>query len=352
MMKNVNSVVITKNIARTGSITYANIAEGEVVVLDKNKNIITTTSNADINLTDVIYIARGYNEVNTITLPDGTTQSRRKLIVSAPIQGRNIQNVTSKVYTAAQEKVAKIAFSFTPVTNAVYALRLSYRDLYQHPGLFSYTYRVTATSTDTVTTIAAKFAALINKHKDTRVAAVASTTNLTLTGLNIPNESVNAIDEYDQVNFTVFLYSENLGTSTITYNDNATGASALSVSVFGKGYGTPKLVRDREKHAMSYRGITNRVHFPVIIPDFTVDMSAAYNTIIITANNEYLTPDNQKLETTPISVEIYCAESAATTGTNASQTADIVAKLNNYFASTEKFPSATIVTTAWKTFLS
>lgn len=352
MMKNVNSVIVTKNIARTGTVTYANIADGEVVVLDKNKNIITTTANADINLTDVIYIARGTNEVNTITLPDGTTQSRRKLVTSAPIKGRNIKNVTSKVYTAAQEKVAKLAMSFTVTAGAVYALRLSYRDLYQHPGLFSYTYRVTADASDTVTTIAAKFAVLINKHKDTRVSAVASTTNLTLTGLSIPNETSTAIDEYTQVNFLVFLYSANFGATTITYNDNATGASTLSVSVFGEGFGTPKLVRDREKHALSYRGITNRTVFPIIIPDLTVDMSAQYNTIIITADNEYLTPDNQKLETTPISVEIYCAESAATTGTNASQTADIVAKLNNYFASTENFPAATIVTTAWKTFLS
>ena len=352
MMKNVNSVIITKDIARTGTITYANIADGEVVVLDKNKKIITTTSNADINLTDVIYIARGTSEVNTIVLPDGTTQSRRKLITSAPIQGKAIKNVTSKVYTVAQEKVAKISFTYTPVADAVYALRLSYRDLYQHPGLFSYTYRVTATAADTVTTITAKFAALISKHKDARVSATASTTNLTITGLSIPNESVNAIDEYTQVNFVAFLYSTNFGTSSIIYNDNATDASTLSVSVFSEGYGTPKLVRDREKHALSYRGISNRTHFPVIIPDLVTNMSATYDTVIITADNNYLTPDNQKLETTPISVEIYFAESAATTGTNASQTADIVAKLNNYLASTENFPATTIVTTAWKTFLS
>src|SRR6056297_1551278 len=94
--KRVNKVLIGKLIDRTSSVqitdpttTATYIAEGEAVVLDKDKNLLS--AGAVISDTDTIYIAVGTGDTYEYTKPDGTlVENARKLDISGPIKGRDV----------------------------------------------------------------------------------------------------------------------------------------------------------------------------------------------------------------------------------------------------------------------
>ena len=349
MLNRVFSVNISKNIARTSTTTFANIKEGEIVVCDKNKQIINTTGNAVVSTTNSIYIGVGTADTYTVTNSAGTTTTYRKVKFSAPIYGAHIKSVTSGAYAAAAEKVAKITATFTPVSGSEYVLRVIYRDIFEHPGQFTHTYRVIAKSTDTSTTIMAALATKINSEKKSRISAVASSNTITLTGSVIVNPMpLDPIDDYRQVDFVVTPFSNNFGTVTTLYNTNSTDASTLGVSVFTRGTGTYALVRDREKYSMPYRGITNQREWPIIKPTYTADSAATYNKICIESNVPYTSPDMGYDKVTGVTTEIYLAN-GLTSGTNANQITDFMAKLNSYIVSAG---FATISTSGWGTYLS
>lgn len=306
MMQNVNSVLIGKNIARTGSTTTLNLAEGEMIWFDENKKMVTTALTA---ANKVAYLGVGTKDTTTVISPDGTTSTTYRVIrFSAPIVGANIKKVTGRAYTAAAEQVDTITFSLTPVAGTEYTIRIVYKDLYQHKGQFTYTYRYIAVTGDTSATMATAFGKLINKHKDARVSASVSDAALTITAKVIPNSNREAIDEYRQVIFKTVLFSSNFGATSIA-----------NTTLPSKGFGTPKLVRDLEKHALSYIGISNRTWFPVVKPDLTTDMAATYNGIVIESEIEYQSPDNQYKKKTPVSTNIFLACGSQTTAGTANQ---------------------------------
>lgn len=335
MLNRVKKVIVAKNIARTAALTAATLytgtngpAAGEVVILDKNRNLLAAGSTvAD---TDTIYVAVGTGETYSTTNEAGTTVTGiRKLLFSDPIEGNKIKSYTARTYAAPTECAVSISLAgYTPVAGDSYVIRLVYKDVPEHPGQFTYTYRVI--SADAVLdNLGAALAAVINKHEGARVTATytAGTDTLLLTAKVVTDASslgsVNDIDFYRQVNFEAFFWRyDNTNNLQVSLNS----AWTKSYTNPNPGSGQPKLVRDEEKRALGYKGITNQWYFPVIKPDLMVDMALTYNTIVIESEKGYLAADNQYLKTQPLSTVIFLPVGAG-------QTTDILAVLNPWMES-------------------
>ena len=111
MIDRVNKVLIGKNIARTAALTSSTLytgtngpAEGEVIVLDKNLKL--ASAGITIADSDIIYIAEGVGDTYTTTNEAGTTVTGiRKLIISDPIEGKNVISYLGRAYSAAAQQV-------------------------------------------------------------------------------------------------------------------------------------------------------------------------------------------------------------------------------------------------------
>jgi hypothetical protein len=319
MIDRVNKVFIGKNIARTASpVLYGAsqaAAEGEIFVLDKNKALLS--AGATVSDSDTIYIAEVTGDTYSYVTETGTSVTGvKKLITSDPIEARNVKAYTGRAYSAIVEEVVTIDGStFAPVVGTEYVLRVVYTDTYEKPGQVTASYRVKATTTSSDDLWVA-FVAVINKHVNRRVVA-SGTTSLILTGRAMPfdrTDDVNAIDEYYQVNFKAFLYSNNFGDSTVTYTTRPFA-----------GEGTWQRVRDVEKRALSYRGIMNRTVFPVQMPAMRTVKSSNYHAIVIEHDKTYTAPDSYN-KTTRLTTEIYIP-------TAAGQLTTVLGTLNTWMSS-------------------
>lgn len=322
MIERVNKVMIGKNISRTASAVLMGgsqaAAEGEIFVLDKNKNILS--AGATISDTDTVYIAEVLGDTYSYVTETGSSVSGvKKIIFSDPIEGRLVSSYKGRAYSAIVEQVVTIDGStFAPVVGTEYALRIVYTDTNERPGQVTGTYRLVATTTSSDDLWVA-FVALINKHTNRRIDA-SGTTSLVLTGRAMPfdtTDTVNAIDEYYQVNFKAFLYSNNFGDTTVTYTTRPF-----------PGNGTWQKVRDAEKKALSYKGIMNRTIFPVQMPAMRTIKSTTYQTIVIESNKNYTAPDSYDKEN-KLTTEIYIPVGAG-------QLTNVLSVLNPWMASLPK----------------
>ena len=322
MLNRVNKPFIGKAISRTASLVVygsgGNLAQGEIVVLDKNKTILPAGS--DIMDTDTIFIAEGLGDTYSYVTETGTSVTGvRKMLFSDPIVGRTVRAYTGRPYAAAVEEVVTIAGStFAPVVGTLYKLRIVFSDTFERPGQVTSTYNITATSTSAATLWSA-FVAQINKDVNARIVATTPSSNLVLTGRVLPydvTDTVDAIDEYKQVNFKAFLYSANFGDTTVTYTTRPF-----------PGNGTWQRVRDVEKLAIAnQRGVSNFIWFPVIKPAMRTVASTNYNAIVITHDTPYISADNQYVKESPQTTELYIP-------TTAGQLNDVLSVLNPWMAS-------------------
>jgi len=328
MRKKVEKLFIGKDISRTATLTgfpesaSNNLAEGEILVLDKDKEILAAGST--INDTDIIYIAEGLSGTYDYVTPSTSTSVTgvRQVLYSDPIQGAAVTEFSGKSYTAAAEQVTTVNFgTLTPVVGEEYVIRIVYRDLAcEHPGQFTKTYRVVATSV-TLATLYDLFVAQINATTERRVNATDNTTYITLTGKAYDdNSELTSINEYEQVNFTVHLASDN-------YASDAAVTTSTNPS---KGSGTWQLVRDEEKHSQGYEGLLNRTEFPTQIPTFRTVKSETYDCVIIRHKNWYTSAGNRE-EQVDITTKIYLPNTATSNQMN-----DVLAVLNPWMASTPK----------------
>lgn len=319
MIERVNKVFIGKSVSRTGTILYGtshNAVAGEIFVLDKNKSLLA--AGATVSDTDTIYIAEVLADTYSYVNEAGTSITGvNKLLFSDPIQAQNVKNYIGRSYAAIAEEVVTIdSTSSTATIGTEYAIRLVYTDTYEKPGQVTQTYRVTATTTS-YDDLWVAFVAMINKDPRRRVVA-SGTTTLVLTGRAMPydvTDTVNAIDNYYQVNFKAYLYSNNFGDCTVTYTTRPF-----------PGNGTWQRVRDAEKIAQSNVGIRNRTVFPVITPTMRTVASTNYDTIVIEHDRSFVSADGHN-RTTRVTTEIYIVDGAA-------QEANVLNVLNPWMAST------------------
>ena len=318
MLKRVNEILIGKDIDRyTGGFGGASIntiqehiAEGEVVVLTQDFKGYAAGSDS-FATSPVIYIAEGSADIRTEVKPDGSEISIRRLIVSAPIDGKRVRIYSKNDYVAkTEEKVTFGAIQDTIVAGTEYVLRLVYKDMVEHPGQFTETYRYVAKSGDASVDIFDGLRKRITANKGklsvkggARVTPNAlGTATLELTGKKIPacTSSVRDIDELTQVEFEAFLnYVDNDGNWVeVDVNPDK------SYTVANRGQGVWEVIRDVEKHSLSYRGIENRIWFPVAYPTIRAQKDGQYNVIVIEHEAQYRSADNQYDKETQLTTQI------------------------------------------------
>ena len=346
MFKRVNEILIGKNIDRYAGgfggqdIEYiqAHIAEGEVVVLtDKYMGYAAATDS--YATTPVIYIAEGSADTRTVTKQDGTESTIRRLIISAPIDGKQVLQYNKNSYAAKSEQ----SVTFGPIQDTIvagteYLVRLVYKDIVERPAPLTETYRYVAkqgdTSTDVYDGIRNKIRAYRGKISIKGGARITPNANgevnLILTAKPIPEctSSVKDIDEFTQVQFEAFLnYVDNDGYWTELETNPVKAYTEAS-----RGSGVWEVIRDVEKHSLSYRGIENRIWFPVAYPEIRAQKGGEYNEIVIEHNAEYVSADNQYLKETMLTTQV-ALEKALGTAPTENQGVTVEASLDDWMAS-------------------
>lgn len=309
------------------------LGDGEIKVLDKNFNVLAPA--ATVADSDTIYIAMGLTKTFTLAPESGSAITARKIKISDPIKSGHVKLYSGKAYVAKVEQV-----STTAITGATagrqYVIRAIYKDLYEHPGPYIQEWRYTAVAADsTPATFATAIAAVINKDPNARVIASVSSDDLLLTGKAIPSctTGLSDIDEFDMVKFDLFVNYIDANGREVTFKIPAEVAAKT-------GTGTWELMRDLEKDAWGYQGVTNRREFPVILPDFRTSTALTYNILTIEHEIPYKTPNNLYLETTQVRTIV-----AFQNGTNGdAQQTFVLGQLNTWMASTPgAFPNVSVM---------
>jgi hypothetical protein len=251
--------------------------------------------------------------------------SARKIIFSDPIEGAKVKTYNGNSYSAKSEQSTAISVNgLTTTAGTEYILRLVYKDLSEHPGQFVHSYRIVASGT--LDTDMASIVTKVNSHKGRRVNAsyVTNTDILTLAAKPIPESttSVNDIDEFSMVHFSAFLNYVNSSGNWVEWNTSVTDTAR------SYGNGTWEQVRDMEKFAQGYKGVFNRIHFPIVKPDFRTVKDSTYDLVIIEHDKSYQSPDNQYVKATPLTTVV-----AITVPSSGTQMASLLTQLNPWMAS-------------------
>jgi hypothetical protein len=349
MLQRTNRILIGKDIDRDAQVvdgaTLATItlssglADGEIVVLDKYKKALA--NGATIADTDIIYICQGTAETFSYTNEAGSTiTGARKIIISDPIEGAKVKKVTFNTYTQKAERTAACNLTgLTPVVGTEYIIRIIYTDMVEHPGQFTQTYRVIAT-TATLKDLVDAFTAKINAHKGRRVVSSDNDATITLTGLAIPEctTGLNDIDEFNMVNFVAkFLYVNSAGNWAVMPSTST--AVTYTGPTFGSG--NWEQIRDIEKGALGYSGVTNTWHWPTKVPTMSTVVGKTYDMIVIEHDRSYLSPDNQYIKQAPLTTVL-----AFEVQSSGNQQGKVQIRLNSWLESLDKgIPTITIVGT-------
>lgn len=306
MITRVDTVLIGKK-CPTAYTTVDALAKGDVALFDQNKALITTAANA-VNASTVYVGVAGDNM--TITLPNGTTATKRMVEYSNAIQKASKPSYVMGDYKApVAEKIEIDLTSAKPVIGHRYVLRIVYKDMYEAPGQFTHTYEVVAT-TETADDLGNALLKKINKHANRRVTATFASHKLTLTAMpKDDNEGVYSLNEYSVVSMEASLYVTIPGALLSNVPEAVAGATIKKTAGKpGKGYW--KQVRDMEVRMLGYKGHVFTDAYPVIEPKRNVTEGANYDYITIENDNLYLSPDNQYIKTTPLTTELYVEEAA------------------------------------------
>jgi len=341
MLKRVDKILIGTDIDREAAlvggysihdiIAHANVDIGEIIILDRNKSVIP--AGATIANTDIIYIAQVTAETFTYTDRVGTAfAGSKRLRFSDPIEGAKVRSYRAEPFVVKAEKVVTLAAVTAPlVAGTEFVLRLVYKDIKEHPGQFTQTYRFTLVAGALTTTdLFNGLRTALNGHSGRRVDGTGAAT-LILTGREIPEccTGLTDIDKFNMVDFTVYL-------NYVDADGNwqaVTGAAQTLTTPLAYGSGNWEQIRDIEKAQMAHLGITNLTHFPVVSPAMSTVVDSYYDMIVIEHDKTYLAPNNQGVEQTPITTVIALA--TAVTGINAgTQAGLIVGALNTWMAST------------------
>ena len=338
MLQRTNKLLIGKDINRDATVVDGSvitttagstgIADGEVVVLDKNFCVLA--AGKTIADTDIIYICQGTGDTFTYSNELGTgVAATRKLKFSDPIEGAKVRKYVGTAYAAATEQTDSWALTgFVPVVGTEYLVRIVYKDMNEHPGQFTQTYRLTATDALLATWVVA-MNAKINAHTGRRVDSTTNTTTtLVLTGRHIPECTTGNtdIESFRMVEFESFiLYVDADGNWQEIVATSATPCTRVPAEY---GSGTGALIRDLERDSWPYRGIVNITMFPWQFPDIDTVYASTYNLITIEHDKLYLSPDNQYVKQAPLTTTI-----AFVVPSSGNQQDAVLAQLNPWMAS-------------------
>lgn len=326
-------MLIGKDISRSSTLVLytadgtPNLADGEIVVLDKDMKILT--AGATISDTDTIYIIQGTGDTYDYADASGdAVTSVRRFITSDPIEGKLVKSWKGVSYDAKSEQTSQVDLTgLTVVAGTEYIIRIVYKDIKEHPGQFTQTYRHVAASA-TLDTEMAALVAKITAHSGARVTATYTTGTdvILLTGKAITEctTALTDIDKFSQVEFDAyFLYVDSNG----NWQTMASTSTTVTTTAADHGQGTWEQVRDLEKSQKGHRGFTNRTTFPIKEPTTYAVKDETYDLLIIESNKSYTSSDAWNKEA-PLTTVVAIPNPAS-----ANQMTDVLAVLNPWFAS-------------------
>lgn len=222
-----------------------------------------------------------YSATNTIAQSDTfqvvVGDQSGQPVFSDPIKVKDITSFSKQTFTAKVEQQITIATG-TPVAGAEYSLlvnNLSDKEILPcRQNLRRYT--VLATAADTAATIATSFFNKVNADPASVVSATNGTPGqVVLTAKAVANTTNNVGEYYDQVFFAAEISSVDLNGYFQTWGT----VTATTAPVFGSG--NFYQVRTLEQYGLGYTGITNRMGFPIDIPNYLSVSGTNYDVYII-----------------------------------------------------------------------
>lgn len=296
MLKRVDKVFVNKTGVRPHNLAASTtLAVGEVAVVDA-KFVKITGAATD----DTVYVVRNMGTA-AITLPlDGTDVSTKELFISSPIKKGTVRSAKYIRFSPIINQIKTLSLGATgnATANAIYTLTLVYKDtkgfLQKRQNKQSFEYLAPATA-PTLATVASALATSINADTNARITATASTVSgeeyIKLTAKDVKaNFGLNDIDEYTQVIFEAVLTKTSPKTAggydfPVKFGTDVTTTGYKNAPLLGSG--DWKLVRDMEKFAKSYRGLTNRTWFP--IPEFNTEWTTEMVNQLVNVSSVTLT---------------------------------------------------------------
>lgn len=254
----VKKVLVSNSVAVNTGTTIATAVNNDVLLVNRAGTVVSDTGTliSDIN-NDVVRVALG------------TSSTAGVVKYSSPIQVRNVRKVTTQLYEVpVQHSIKIVGANAVPTTSAAgtnFNIKLQFHDTNRvmqdkyGSQFFSYTSIDADEDAATIfTALAAKINAVVfNKQ----VTASVSGSDLIITGIAIPNTSINI---YQYRYFDVFLrsgFSTSIETFTITTATPTPASTDDIVITPGKpGRGLGQQVRDMELEGMYD---FNRTQFPV-----------------------------------------------------------------------------------------
>jgi len=341
MLKRTDKLLIGKDISRDNAVAAGaslaticatgGIASGEVVVLDKFKLVLTAGDT--IVDTDYIFICQATGETFDYTNEAGTlTSANRKLLFSDKIEGAKVRKFLGRSHVVKAEQVSTITVTgMTAVAGTEYLIRIVYKDIKEHPGQFTQTYRIIADAADAASldVFTDSVAAKINAHSGRRVQATESATTIILTGREIPEccSGLTDIDKFSMTEFDAIALEVNSDGNQIALDSGIT-TNAFVTTGPTYGSGNWEQIRDLEKAYLGHIGISNKTQFPIIQPDMCTVVDDTFDLIIIEHDTTYLAPNNQGVETTPLTTIVALKVESA-----GDQSTLLLAQLNPWMAS-------------------
>lgn len=318
MLNHVNSVFVSNNgLKSNADINALAINDLFVAGIDEDGKYVMATE-ATASDFSALYVGLVTGKT-TVANEDGTTTSVNEVHYSRPIQKGSVASAIYNAFEPAVESETEIAFgSLIPEVGYSYTLRIVRTDVFEHPagGMpYSYTYFAATTSLADMLTY---FAKKVNKDENNGVIAVAATNSITLTAevkaTSKGYTGKHPVNLYDQVQFDAFVY-QTMPSALLTHAQYAVPGVTITKTFGVPGRGNAYIVRDRENAALGYRGILYRENgiYPYIAPELNVDLAAQYNTATIEFNNKFRSSDMDYIKSTPLTIEVYTADTTAET---------------------------------------
>lgn len=302
MITSVHTVLIGTKCPDSYTIADA-LNAGEVALFDQNRAILKTA--AEAAEASSLYVGVAGPKIN-VTMPDGTVAQKANIEFSNEIQKSSKPSaVIGANVEPTQDKVVVTLTNATVVAGHRYVLRVLYKDIEANNFQFTHTYEVYAESNE-AQKLAEAFVKKINAHKNRRIQAQNAEAVLTLTAMvKDDNEGVYSLNEYSVVDMEVSLYHTVPGALLANQPEAVSGAT-IAKTPGNPGKGFWKQVRDAEVRYMGYKGHVFTGAYPEVEQARKVVEGTSYDYAVIENDNLYLSNDNQYINTTPLTTEVYC----------------------------------------------
>jgi len=266
----VNHFIVGKDISATAGVTLgtatasSTVAEGEIVLLDKNMQLLPASPTKDDS--SVIYIGVGLSQ--TYYNPGQSTYTKRALRLTPAIT--NPKKLETATYVAPVLKKQRISLPTTlgntnTKIDQEFVVWVNYIDPHAvqlSNGLFPQTWRIIPSQNSIASggTFARQLAALINNDTDARISAIVGTggTALSLVAKQVTTSDIGSEDEFFQVDFETFFYTaDSLGVETIP-----SGATISTSSETNYGKGSWYEMKNLERASKPYEGVGSKLAWP------------------------------------------------------------------------------------------